>query len=400
MEQQPIPVNPTILQWARIEAGLSLYEAAARAKVTSPRKRKDEDPVTPEKRLEAWENGREAPSLNQLEKIADAYRRPLITFFLQAPPEKAAIYADFRTLNNRLTTEDTPEFSALKRRITLLHRELCDLAAEEGRQELSFVGSLEPTIPVPQFVAELRKTLGVTFSQQRNLKTENDLLGYLRELAHNIGVFVLFEGDVGSYHSRILPDEFRGIAIADKVVPLIVVNSNDAKAAMVFTIVHELAHIWLGTSGISNFNALAAHGGNGGDERLCNAVAAEFLVPETEIRSAWRRTDLPLHQIVEPLAKQFKVSGAVVSRRLLDTGFISDQEYGSLLAWYNRRWVSHKEQSSKGDGGPSRNILDGYRLGMKTVQTFLNAANDGRISFQDAARILNIPVSRFDKVAR
>ena len=400
MQQQAIPITPALLKWARVEAGLSLQEAAERAKVTPPRQKKGEECLSPEDRLASWEQGKESPSLNQLEKIADAYRRPLLTFFLKKPPTQVNILADFRTLPQNFFAVDTPEFSALKRRIIMLHRELKALADDEGTPPLSFVGSCLPSSGPDALVKAIRKELAVSFKDQQQQKTEDDLLGYLREKAHNAGIYVVLLGDVGSHHSKIEPEEFRGIAVADPTAPLVVINKYDAKPAKLFTLVHELAHIWLGASGISNLNGLGTSVSNNNIEKLCNAVAAEFLVPEAQIRSVWKEPEGSLQQAVDELAKRFKVSGAVIGRRLLDAGFIDNQEYGALLITYQNRWKSVKEKSKQNEGGPNPNILAGYYLGQKTLNTLIQAAYSGRITLQDAARVLNIPVSRFDKVLR
>ncbi len=400
MQQQSIPINPTLLQWARAEAGLSLHEAATRAKITAPRKRKDEPELTPEDRLASWERGTEAPSLNQLENIASAYRRPLLTFFLPEPPEKIAPFADFRTIPSHLFVADSPEFAALKRRLTLLHQTLRGLAEEEGTKKLSFIASLSEHTPVQQFVESIRVILGVHFEEQRRIRDEDAMLGYLRTSAQNAGIFVVFEGNMGSHHSNIPAEVFRGIALADDLAPLIVVNPNDAKAAMVFTLIHELAHLWLGSSGISNFNALGSNGGDANHEQLCNRVAAEFLVPEAALRAKWKTPKGQLSQAVDSTAKFFKVSGAVVGRRLLDMDIIDSQEYGSLLAFYNARWAKRKEVQAQKDGAPGPKQKAQYRLGEKTIHTFISAAREGRIGLQDAARFMNIPVSLFGKVQR
>lgn len=400
MQQQSIPINPTLLQWARMEAGLSLHEAAMRAKVTAPRKRKDEPELTPEDRLAAWEQGTDTPSLNQLENIASAYRRPLLTFFLPGPPKKIEAFADFRTVASHLSAADSPEFAALKRKLTLFHQTLRGLAEEEGGKKLSFIASLSADTPVQQFVENIRATLGVHFADQRRIRDEDAMLGYLRSSAQKAGIFVVFEGNMGSHHSNIPPEVFRGIALADELVPLIVVNPNDAKAAMVFTLIHELAHLWLGASGISNFSAWGNHGGHGNHEQLCNHVAAEFLVPQIELRAMWKTPEGSLSQAVDSIAKFFKVSGAVVSRRLLDIDMIDSQEYGSLLAFYNARWAKRKEAQALKDGAPGPKQKAQYRLGEKTIHTFISAAREGRIGLQDAARSMNIPVSLFGQVQR
>ncbi|GAB1254086.1 helix-turn-helix domain-containing protein [Desulfovibrio falkowii] len=397
--QQAIPINPALLQWARIEAGLSLQEAAERAKVPSPRQKKGEERVSPEERLASWEQGIDVPSLSQLESIADAYRRPILTFFLPESPIQIETLADFRTTHESSFTTDTPEFSALKRRIILLHRELKTLADDEGNTPLPFVGSYDPSSGVDTFVNAIREVLGVSFEDQQRQPAEDKLLGYLRDLTHDAGIYVVLMGDVGSHHSKIEPDEFRGISVADPIAPLVVINKYDAKPAMLFTLIHELAHIWMGASGVSNLNGLGANGNSSDVERFCNAVAAEFLVPEIQIRAAWKNPEGSLQQAVDELAKKFKVSGAVVGRRLLDAGIINRQEYGALLTTYQRRWESVRNKNKTGRG-PDPNRLAGYYLGKKTINTFIHAANSGRITLQDAARVLNIPVSRFDKVVQ
>lgn len=400
MQQQSIPINPTILQWARLEAGLSLHEAASRAKISPPRKKKDEPALTAEDRLAAWEEGKDTPSLNQLENIASAYRRPLLTFFLAQPPQKVAILADFRTVANKPSLIDSPEFSALRRRITLLHQELRVLAEDAGNPKLPFIGSLSENTPVQQFVNTLRSALKISIEEQRRIRNEDAMLGHLREFAQNIGIYVLFEGNVGSHHSNIPAEEFRGIALADDLVPLVVVNPNDAKAAMVFTLMHELAHLWLGSSGVSNFNALGSNGGDGVHEKLCNSVAAEFLVPEADLRAKWKTPEGTLSYSVDAVAKYFKVSGAVIGRRLLDINIIDSQEYGKLLAFYKARWVKHKEKQAQQEGAPGPAQMAKYRLGEKTIHTFIVAAREGRIGLQDAARLMNLPVNRFKQVMR
>ncbi|MDR1489323.1 MAG: ImmA/IrrE family metallo-endopeptidase [Desulfovibrio sp.] len=383
-----------------MEAGLSLHEAALRAKVTPPRKKKDEPALTAEDRLEAWEEGRDTPSLNQLEHIAAAYRRPLLTFFLAQPPQKVETIADFRTVGGRPSSTDSPEFAALRRRITLLHQELRALAEDAENPRLPFIGSLSENTPVPLFVNTLRAALGAKFEEQRRIRDENAMLGYLRDLAQHIGIYVLLEGNVGSHHSNIPAEEFRGIALADDLVPLVVVNPNDARAAMVFTLVHELAHLWLGSSGISNFNVLGHNGADGGHEKLCNQVAAEFLVPEAELLARWRTPDGTLSSSIDTIARYFKVSGAVIGRRLLDMNIINSQEYTSLFAIYKARWVKHKEKMSLQDGAPGPTQMVKYRLGEKTLHTFISAAREGRIGLQDAARLMNIPVNRFEQALR
>jgi len=398
-----IPVNHNILLWARKEAGYSPAQVVELAKITSPKQRKNEPQVSPEQRLDAWEQGNEIPTLPQLEKLADVYRRPLITFFLKTPPAASNALADFRTIQGGHAVNDSPEFSALKRRIIALHRELVNLTKEEGKPINDFVGSMKDKSSIDEIVKAIRNKLRLSFEEQKKQNTETELLRLLRVKSQEVGIFVLMEGNLGSHHSNISPDEFRGISIADPLAPIIVINPNDAKAANVFTFVHELCHIWLGASGVSNLNALSTNHAHKKQEILCNAVAAEFLVPKQSISVILKESPSfegeEMHSYIDRLAKQFKISGAVIGRRLADLGIISSTDYNGLLSFYKKRWEKQKEKTPKKEGGPDRNRLDRYRLGDSVIRTITSAAYEGRISLQDASRMLNVPVSRFSKVA-
>lgn len=403
VDKQPIPLNATILKWARREAGLTLEDAAKRAGITSPRRRKgDERAVTPSERLKAWEEGEEVPSLAQLEAVAAAYRRPLTTFFLASPPVKQTNLADFRTIASHAAAQDSPEFAAFKRRLEARHAELREILILEGQQKLVFVGSGQGITSPQPLIKLLRHALNFQFDEQKKLDDGDHVLRVLRERAQQLGVFVLIEGDLGSHHTAIAADEFRGIAIADSIAPLVVINANDTKAARLFTLIHELTHIWLGESGISNLNVFEktkACQANKQTEKLCNLVAAEFLVPESALNDAMRsakRDDA--WDIVDDLAKDFKVSRDVIARRLLDCNYITSSNYEAIANRLHAIWRSIKIKQKASGSGPSRNTLDRFRLGERMLNTVTSAAFDGKISLQEAARILRVPVSRFDKV--
>lgn len=403
MANEKIPINPAILRWAREDAGLSPEEAAERARLKPLKRTQDGQERSPADRLLAWEKGEDAPSLRQLEGVAKAYQRPLITFFLTAPPIKQTILADFRTTSGRGgRIHDTPEFAALKRRIEALHEELKEIAAEEQYPELGFIGSVSVETPIPVIVEMIRKGLRFDYAEQEQLSNKEKLINMLRKKAHDAGVFVLFEGNLGSYHTSIHPEEFRGLAFVDKRAPLIVINPNDAKAAQIFTFLHEVTHLCLGTSGVSNINALSAstryeHALT--SEKICDMVAAEFLVPEVAVkREIGEEKNNSLEQI-NNLAVRFNVSRAVIARRLFDMSLIKEVEYWGLIRAFKVDWENSKLRQKNAEGGPSRNILDKHRLGDKLIHTIIGAAVDGKMALQDAARLLHIPVSRFDKVS-
>ena len=156
----------------------------------------------------------------------------------------------------------------------------------------------------------------------RHTHIADDAFHDLREKAQNAGVYVVLMGDLGNYHSRVEPDEFRGIAIAEQFAPRIVINSYDTKVARPFTLAHELAHIFLGFSGVSNQNAFELQRLHKSIEQFCNSVAAELLVPERSIRQAWNGQDGDLEQFIRRMARNLHVSEEVIARRLYDLGLI------------------------------------------------------------------------------
>lgn len=395
MQQHDIPVNPALLRWARDTAGLSLHDAALKAKITPPHQRKGEEPVTPAERLASWEEGRAVPSLPQLKALAKAYYRPLVTFFLPAPPAQTDQLADYRTVPD--VPSESAEFAALKRRIFQLHHELCAIARDEQAEDLAFVGSCTMQKGELATVDAIRQTLGTESVGKRRLSAQ-EFFQNLRDKAHEAGIYVVLMGDLGSHHSKIAPEEFRGIAIAHKQVPLVVINNNDAEAARPFTLVHELAHIFLGSSGISNQNAFALQREHQAIEQFCNAVAAEFLVPRHLLQHAWDTQPRDPEDAIKYLARRFCVSNEVIARRLFDLGLVQNDDYGRLIALYRSRWQRKKEKLKLTGGGPSPKVMDRYNFGTKTLETLERAADSGLITLLEAARTLNISVGRFERV--
>ena len=395
MQKELIPINPAMLVWARETAGLSLRDAVMRAKITPSRSGKEVDYATPEHRLAEWEGGQETPTFSQLNALAKAYRRPLVTFFLAEPPTQFAPLTDYRNVPNH--QDESPEFAALKRRIFQLERELHAIAKDEEAESLTFVGSCSIKDGLYAVVDAIRQTLGVEPVAEHS-RSADDIFRILREKAEMAGVYVVLMGGLGSYHSKVDPDEFRGIAIADQFAPLIVINSNDTKVAMPFTLAHELAHIFLGSSNVSNQNAFELRYLHKSIEQFCNSVAAELLVPERLLRQAWDGQSSDLVGSVKRLARIFCVSNEDIASRLSDLGFISEDDYEQLFVLYRNEWKRCKKKNKESAVGPNPNTLPRYNLGMKTLGTLRRAVDDGLITLQDAAYAINMSVARFEKV--
>jgi Zn-dependent peptidase ImmA (M78 family)/transcriptional regulator with XRE-family HTH domain len=383
-------INPDILKWARETAGLSLAEAAEKLGL------KDTAKATAVEKLRKLESGGGDPGQTFLRKAVAAYHRPLITFYLPAPPKRGERGEDFRTQAGTVSARDNATLDALVRdvraRQQMLREALED--SEDGAELLPLVGSTRITDEPGKVAAEIRATLGVTKDQQKRCKGAGPLFALLRAAAERAGVYVLLLGDVGSYHSDIGENVFRGFALADELVPFVVINDNDAEAARPFTLIHELTHIWIGASGVSGplrdvpENVV---------ERFCNDTASEFLLPPDAMPdlSSLQMADFDsVNAAVTRLAGIWNVSEPAVAYRFAQEGWIARTVASSLFAMFADRWRREKEREKQNkkpdDTGPSFYIIRRHRLGAGLLDTVRRALQEETLSYTRAAKILGV----------
>lgn len=402
MIAKDLPINHTILVWARKEANLSLARAASKAGIKDLKARGDKETLPSVVRLERWEEGAETPTFAQLENLAKAYRRPVLTFFLPRPPLKATRLKDFRTVANVAVDSEafSSEFSALLRRIEALGVSLHDLTRQSGAKPLPFVGTANTRMRPDQLVQNIRSILDYSLDAQKKAGESDRVFSDIRTKAEERGIFVLLEGNLGSWHTDIEPDVFRGVSISDEFAPLIVVNPTDAKTARVFTLAHELCHIWLGDSGVSNWTSLDIRTKSNLDNELfCDQVAAELLVPRDDLMKEWTHVRFGnLDTKIDFVSKIFGVSTIVIARRILDLGYIDTAYYWS---YYNERkleWDNFKKALRQKKGQPSYRIRTRARLGNRVISTVMTAAREGRISELDASRMLSVKINHFAEI--
>lgn len=304
-------INPRILTWARETAGLSMEDAAAKLGLTNSSKASAEEKL---------ENGDDKPTRLQLMKIPNTYRRPLTAFYMAAPPATAFRGEDFRTLPGPVAPQETAILDALLRDVRARQDMLRSiLEDEDDTPRLPFVGSIKISSGIADAVVRMKSALGVTDDRalRRGVSTPDQLFGELRHRVEALGVFVLLAGNLGTFHSNISEKVFRGFAIADKVAPLIVINDQDAKAARSFTLIHELAHIFIGSSGISGAPVVGEPRTPLAQiERFCNDVAGEFLLPTAVLPDTGRMKDASAAVAqISATADVWKVSEAMVAYR-------------------------------------------------------------------------------------
>jgi Zn-dependent peptidase ImmA (M78 family) len=339
-----IAVNSQILNWARERSGLTVEYILEKFP-----------------KFLKWMSGEESPELKQLEKFAHKTYTPLGYLFLQEPPDETLPIPNFRTVKDKHILRPSPNlietFHTMRRRQNWMH----DYLIEEKETPLPFVGSVTVDTDIKFAAKSIRDTFGLTTDWAAHYSTWRDALAALRNLVDRAGILIARNGVVGNNNYRKLDvAEFRGFVLIDNMAPLIFINGADFEGAQMFTIAHELAHVWLGSGSIFNLAFLQPFDDN--KEKFCNKVAAEFLVPENEIRKAWKEVENTKNPFGS-LSKQFKVSTLVVARRALDLGFINLTRF---LAFYGKYKEEQEDlqltkKSKKGGGDFYRNQGDKRR---------------------------------------
>lgn len=401
-----MPLNKAMLKWARDEAGLKPPEVATLSNIKGIKARGFVPEITPAMRIQMWEKGEETPSFDQLESLAKAYRRPLLTFYLKEPPKKSSQLKDFRTVGNNapVLRLKTPIFSALVRQSELLQRNLRDLVQQdEIEHALDFVSSIKLETPQVDAVQMIREKLNFSFVDQCNVANSDKLFSVIRERIENLGVYVVLKGNLGSYHTDLDSCIFRGLALSDTYAPLIVINPNDTKSARLFSLLHEFCHILFGKNSISNWGSLNIDNRSSEEiENYCDSIAAEFLVPKDTLVEYWFRYTKGNTKdvVINKLARRFKVSEIVVARRLLDNNFIQKKEYWDFYDRSINDFFAHKKalKNKKARSGPPYGKMKLYEFGNKTISTIGKAISKNRISEVKATRILGIRARNYDTI--
>ena len=366
-----VPVNPDLLDWALGRAGLSADALAGKFP-----------------KLREWLTGELAPTLKQLEAFATTTHTAIGLLFLPQPPEEPLPIPDFRTLPEARMSR--PSADLLDTIYLCQQRQAWyrDHQYLYGAQPLDFVGSVSVGDEIPDVAARIARTIGFDLDERSQLSNWSEALRHLIAQIEAAGVLVMVSGVVGSNtHRPLRVEEFRGFALADALAPLIFVNGKDSKAAQMFTLAHELAHLWLGESGVSD--AQAASHPDEATERWCNAVAAELLVPLATLRQVYQPSD-DLQADLQQLARRFKVSTLVIVRRLYDLGALNEE---TLWRVYREELERVKALSTReGGGGDFYNSL-GARVSKRFASAVVGSTLEDQTGFTEAFRMLGIKKS-------
>lgn len=360
-------VNTAMLTWARERSGLSLPKFASKCGVS-------------EERLMQWESGKQAMTFSQATMFAEKAHVPFGYLFLLTPPIEKLAIPDLRTTDSHTIHQPSAELLDLVK--LMLQRQ--EWYREYLRQQLvepnPYVGRFSVRSQVSAIVENMRLALNVDPYPNRG---NSD--GYYRELISRIeslGILVMRQSNMGHFSRPLQVDEFRGFAIIDDYAPIIFVNHADAPGARLFTLIHELCHIWIGQSGISDGDTRAT----AKSEILCNAVAADFLVPAEEFTELWQSSIEFWQDKLGPLEAHFRVSRWVLARRALTLKFIGYAEYSHYISRLKIEW---QEREKNDNGGPTYYQTKKAQISLPFSRAVVGQAVSGQLLLREASALLD-----------
>ncbi len=374
-------IRPELLRWARERAGI--VDAGAL--------------LGRFPKLSEWEAGETQPTLKQLEAFAHAVHVPIGYLFLPAPPPEPLPIPDFRTHDGRGVRRASADLLDMLYACQERQGWYRDFALTVRLPEAAFVGSAEIGERTEDVAARMARALDFDIPARAACRTWEEALRLFIGQADRLGVLVMVSGVVLSNNRRTLdPEEFRGFALADTRAPLVFINGADTKSGQMFTLAHELAHLWLGASAVSDASA-APLTGYRREEVWCNAVAAGLLVPLASLRPALR-PDEPLDQSLPRLSRHFKVSTLVVLRRLLDAGALDQPAFDR--AWASER-ARLRELAVAGAGGGDFYRTTLSRVSRRFARALVESTLEGQTLYRDAFRMLGVSKTEtFNNIGR
>ncbi|MBN2642095.1 MAG: ImmA/IrrE family metallo-endopeptidase [Victivallales bacterium] len=376
-------INPQILQWAR-----KRMEAGGDEPL--------DDLLKYNKKYHDWESGNAKPTFSQAQELAKKLCIPFGYLYLTEPPKREKLVADLRTIRDYQAHEFSVDLQEVIERAISKQDWYREELENTGISPLSFIEKYTVSSPVKSIAADITKTLGLSLSA-RSGNTSEQFLSYLTEKAEDAGILVLRDSRVANSNKRKLKiEEFRGFALSDPFAPLIFINSSDFVAAQIFTFVHELAHLWIGQDGVSNFALQSAIIQNQ-IEKKCNQIAAEVLVPEDEFIRCWNMYTGNLEFHVDELRKFFKTSTIVLARRALDMQMVSSWEFSDYYNKMVRIWKSAQKRRKDSKSGPSPYTMLAFNNGHTLTEAVCSAVYSGKMMLRDGAYLLGVKPFFLDK---
>lgn len=364
-------INSTMLRWALARSAVSRAAVAKTFK-------KDEATV------DEWLAGTSSPTFKQAQRLARTLRVPFGYLFLAEPPDESVPLPDFR--RHPLSAELSPDLRDVISDVLRKQDWYRDHRGERDEDPIDFVGRFTSSTDVSVVAEDIRSMLDF----ETTVRRESQAVAFLRSFVAQVeaaGVLVMRNGVVRQSTNRALRvEEFRGFSLADPVAPVIFVNNADSNAAQVFTLAHEIGHIWIGQGGISDADVTSSGEGEDDVEQFCNDVAGELLLPWAVLADGRLPRTGTLESWTGQVARDFHVSTVMVARQLWQHDVIGRQQFFEFYEREKANWTSKQSTSSGGNYYLTAPIRNSRRL----TESILESVEASETSIRDASRLLGV----------
>ncbi|WP_066646338.1 ImmA/IrrE family metallo-endopeptidase [Christensenella timonensis] len=373
-----VPVNPKVLQWAINKANLDFDDVL----YTFPK-------------LNKWLEGISQPTIKQIEKLSMKTHIPFGYFFLKTPPEEKIELLEYRTIQNDIVNQPSRELVDTIYDMERRQEWMKEYLIQQDESPLSFVHSVYPDDSVLSIVEKIRKDINIKKEWYVDFKTTHDSFVYLRRKVEAAGIMIMMNGVVGNNtHRKLDVSEFRAFVIVDKYAPLIFINAGDAWSGRIFSLCHELAHIWFGISELYNETYKSEANYANPIEIKCNAVAAELLVPRDVFDIQWNQSNISdVSEKIKDLAKYFNVSNLVIAKKAFDTKKVAISIYNEI---YEETMDNVKEKNQKGNGGGDYFKTAKSRMDFRFFKAISDSVNNGTLLYTDAYKLTGLSRNSFE----
>ena len=383
MSSIPVNVNPTILNWVMQKVQVESANSSVIEMITK------------------WISGEKAPTFNQIETVSKKTNIPFGYFFLDKPPMEDCRIVNFRTVDSINIQNPSRNLIDIVDSMSSVQEWMAEYNKDNGASEYTFVGSLKITDDVISAANTVREELNLSLNWFENLRNAKEAFNSLRNSITNLGVIVMMNGIVGNNTHRTLSvSEFRAFTLVDPYAPLIFINSRDTDNGKLFSLLHELVHVWIGKDDFYN----DTHGVSqkvSKEEQFCNAVAAEILVPNSMFLNEWSKQSGNSETIIYTLENKFICSRFTLLIKAFNTGKIEKNEFHKLLNLFKEQFevIQSQKQNKKSGGGDFYRTLSN-KWDRKFIQALYASAQSGRTQYRDVYLLTNTTGTTFHELIR
>lgn len=355
-------------------------------------------PSEVQQNIRKWITGEKIPTFNQIKRTSRATGIPLGYFFLKTPPDEDISLVDYRTVDSLTLEQPSRNLMDTIHDMEFVQEWTRNHLISEGEGEIYFVGACKNKSAHLEFADFVREILDLKEDWFTETKNVDDSFRLIRRAISNSGVVVMMNGIVGNNTHRPLDiNEFRAFTMVDDYAPLIFINSNDSMNGKLFSLLHEFAHICIGENSLFNDRYSTERKVKKG-ETLCNAVAAEILVPQALFIREWNSKfhDKKVEEVIDLLSKHFKCGITVIARKALDQGFIDYSLYEGIARLAVKRYNDKRKQlKSENNGGGDFYRTVANRIDGRFFEMLLNSLAESKTLYTDAFRLTNLNRSTF-----